>query len=110
MTVHVSEAVRDEVSSIAQRYNTKPSRYGSAFLDEFQAALRAIEANPRLHSPAEDGRPGHEDRECYIERFQQRVIFTIIGENVYVLTVVHATRRPGAWHRNLPIDPQPEST
>ena len=105
MTLHVSGAARDEINGIARWYDSQPSQYGSDFLDEVQAALLAIEANPRQYSPAEDGRPGCEDREYYIARFKQRVIFTIQGENVYLLTVVHADRREGSWHRRVPTDP-----
>lgn len=110
MTLHVSEAARDEINGIARWYDTQPSRYGSEFLDEVQAALLAIERNPWLCSLAEDGRPGHEDREYYIQRFKQRVIFMIIGDDVFLLTVVHASRREGSWHRNLPTDPPAEAT
>ena len=104
MNFHVSEAVRDEFNGIARWYDTKPSRYGNAFLDEVHAALVAIEQNPRLHPPVGDGRPGCEDREFYIARFKQRVIFTIMGEDVFVLCVVHASRKEGSWHRRVPTD------
>jgi plasmid stabilization system protein ParE len=101
MRLHVSEAARGEINGIARWYDDQPSRYGSAFLDEIAAALRAIEVNPRLYGLADDGRPGCEDRELFIARFKQRVIFTIDREEAYLLTVVHASRKEGAWHRNL---------
>ena len=101
MTLHVSDAARDEINGIAQWYDAQPTRYGSAFLDEVQAALLAIEAAPRSYPLAEDGRPGFEDREYFIARFKQRVIFTIRGEDAFLLTVVHADRREGSWHRRL---------
>ena len=104
MIVHVSEEVRYEFNGIAAWYDNQPSRYGSAFLDEVGAALIAIEQNPRAHPPAEDCRPGCEDREYFIERFKQRVIYTIDNDEVFVLTVVHANRRPGAWHRRASTD------
>jgi len=110
MALHVSEAAREEILGIAHWYDQQPSRYGSAFLEEVEAGLLAIEANPRLYPLAEDGRPGHEDREYYITRFKQRVIFAVVGEDAFVLTVVHASRREGAWRRNLPTDPPPETT
>ncbi len=109
MTVHVSAAVRDETIRIARWYNTQPGCYGSCFLDEFEAALERIERGPRSCPPAEDGRDGHEDREYFIARFEQRVIFTVAGDDAYVLTVVHASRDERAWHRNLPEDLTPGS-
>jgi hypothetical protein len=110
MTVHVSGEVRERVYAVARWYDAQQGQYGAAFLDEFQAALLRIESAPRACSPSEDGRPGHEDREFFIERFKQRVIFTIVGEDAYVLAVVHASRREGAWHRNLPTDLPPETS
>jgi plasmid stabilization system protein ParE len=104
MNVRVSETVRNRVAAIAQWYNTQPSRYGLAFLDEFERALEYIQNNPRACSRAEDGREETEDREFFIARFQQRVIFTIVNEEAYVLAVVHASRQEGAWQRNLPED------
>ena len=104
MNVTVSEVVRDEFNGLAQWYDAQPSKYGRAFLEEVQVALSAIEQNPRAHPPAEDGRPGCEDREYFIERFKQRVIFTVEGDDVYIHTVAHANRRPGSWHRQASSD------
>lgn len=109
MRLHVSQAARDELNGIAHWYDEQPSHYGSEFLGEGEAALLAIETNPRLYGLAEDGWPGCEDRQFYIARFKQRVIFTIRGEEAYLLTVVHASRKEGAWHRQLPTKPPPES-
>lgn len=101
MSLRVSERVREELKGIARWYDDQPSRYGSEFLKEVEAALLAIEANPRLYSLAQDGRPGCEDREYYIARFKQRVIYTIVGDEVWLLTVVHASRREDAWHADV---------
>jgi hypothetical protein len=67
-------------------------------------------ASPQQYSPVEDGIPGLEIREFFIERFKQRVIFQVSGEDVLVVAVTHASRREGAWHRNLPTDLPPETT
>jgi plasmid stabilization system protein ParE len=105
MRFRVSEQARDEAAGIARWYNDRPGRYGAAFLDEFEKALTEIAANPRLHPPAEDGRDGCEDREYFITRFKQRVVYTIDDDGVLVLAVVHASRRPGSWYRRLPPAP-----
>jgi len=49
-----------------------------------------------------DGVPDREIREYYIERFQQRVIYLMTGDDVLVVAIVHASRREGSWHGNLP--------
>jgi hypothetical protein len=63
----------------------------------------------RGRTPAEDGRPGQEDREFYIERFKQRVIYTIVGNDAFLLTVVHASRYEGAWQGNHSPTPPTET-
>jgi plasmid stabilization system protein ParE len=104
MNFRVTEAARDEAAGIARWYNDRPGRYGAAFLDEFEGALAAIAAHPRHHSLAEDGREGHEDREYFIARFKQRVVFTIDHNGITVLSVIHSSRKPGTWFRRLPPD------
>lgn len=94
-------AVADVIATIAA-YDRKPGRYGAAFESEVDAAFVRIAASPRLHSPVEDGIPDREIREYFIERFKQRVIYLITGEDVLVVAVVHASRRPGSWQRRLP--------
>jgi plasmid stabilization system protein ParE len=110
MKLHISEAARDEINGIARWYDQQPSRYGSAFLDEIEAALLAIRATPRACGLAGDGRPGCEDREYYIARFKQRVIFTIMNETAYLLTVVHASRKEGRWQESLPPNERTETS
>jgi hypothetical protein len=98
MNVRVSELVRDEVAGIARWHNIQPARLGSDFLDAFEKALNDIEAAPYLHGVADDGRIGHEDREFFMPRFKQRVIYNIAGDVVRVIAIVHSSRKPGIWH------------
>jgi len=102
MSFTVSDVATADVMRARRQYDTKPEQNGAAFEDDVQAAFVRIAAMPRLYSPVEDGVPGREVREYFIERFQQRVIYLVTGEDVLVVAVVHATRREGAWHRNLP--------
>lgn len=110
MSFDVSVSARDDVAAAIRVYNSHPERNGEALRVEVGAAFVRIAAMPRLYSPVEDGVPGREVREYFIERFQQRVIYAMNGDNVLVVAVVHATRREGAWHRNLPTDPPAETT
>lgn len=101
MTFRVSQAARGDIARTARWYDGQPGRYGSAFLDEIDAAFKAILANPRIHSPVEDGIEGYEVREFFIARFQQRVIFWMTESETLVVSVVHATRREGSWHDSI---------
>ena len=102
MSLTVSAEAREDVARAIRDSNSRPDRNGEVLRAEVEEAFVRIAATPRQFSPAEDGVPGREYREFFIERFQQRVIYLVTGEDVLVVAVVHATRREGAWHRNLP--------
>ena len=104
MSVTVSPNAQAEATATALWYDSQPSRYGDAFNDELLAAIRKIGENPRMHPLVEDGIPGREIREFFIERFEQRVIYVVTGDDALVVTIVHASRRPGSWHRRMPPD------
>src|SRR5262245_21876221 len=110
MSFRISEAADQDVVAATRFYNSQPTRYGAAFRTAFAAAARAIAANPRLYAPVEDGIPDREMREYFIERFGQRVIYLVTGDDVLVVAVVHASRKEGSWHRRLPTDPPTEAS
>jgi plasmid stabilization system protein ParE len=110
MSVVVSPAAQADTIAAALAYDRQPGQYGNAFNEEVRDAIRRIGEGPRQYSPVEDGIPGLEIREYFVERFKQRVIYLVTGEDVLVVAVVHATRWVGAWHRNLPTDLLPETT
>lgn len=102
MNFDISEAAREDAAAAIRVYNSKPGRHGAAFQAEFGHAVAAIASNPQLYPLVEDGIPGLEIREYFIERFRQRVIYLISGNDVLVVAVVHSNRREGTWHGNLP--------
>jgi plasmid stabilization system protein ParE len=104
MSLQILASADADVVAAVRAYDAKPGKYGKALKAEFTAAVRAIAANPRIHSPCEDGIAGHEFREFFIARFQQRVIYLVRGDDVLVVAVVHATQNEGAWHRKVPTD------
>jgi plasmid stabilization system protein ParE len=104
MSLIVSDEATADVTAASRQYDMKPGRYGKAFEDEFERAAAKIGDTPRLYSLVEDGVPSREIREYFIERFKQRVIYLVTGEDVLVVAVVHADRREGSRHRNLPTD------
>ncbi|AWM41142.1 Plasmid stabilization system protein [Gemmata obscuriglobus] len=110
MSAVVSPAAQADTMAIALWYDQQPGRYGTAFNEAVRSAIRAISDAPRQFPPAEDAPTGREFREYFIERFQRRVIYQVRGEDVLVVAVIHSSRRPGAWHRNLPADPPSETT
>ncbi|MDY3558836.1 type II toxin-antitoxin system RelE/ParE family toxin [Gemmata sp. JC673] len=110
MSFAVSPAASADVIATSAAYDRKPGRYGQEFENEVDVAFLRIAETPRTFPLVEDDVPGREVREFFIERFQQRVIYQVRGEDVLVVAVIHASRRPGAWHRSLPADPPSETT
>jgi plasmid stabilization system protein ParE len=110
MNFTVSPAATADVIAASAAYDRKPSLYGRAFENEVDVAFARIAESPRLYSPVEDGISGREIREYFIERFKQRVIYLMTGDDVLVVAVVHASRRERAWHGNVPTDPPPEAS
>ncbi|HEY1189303.1 MAG TPA: type II toxin-antitoxin system RelE/ParE family toxin [Gemmata sp.] len=109
MSVVVSPTAQADVVATALWYEQQPGRHGDAFNDAVRDAIRAIGSAPQRFPLVEDGVPKREIREFFIERFRRRVIYQVNGNDVLVLAVVHASRRPGAWHRNIPTDPPAET-
>lgn len=102
MTVTASPLALEDVDAAVVRLDRERAGHGDAMNALFAAALREIGRMPRRFPRAEDGPPGIECREAFIERFEYRVIFTFASaDTVEVLAVVHARRKPAAWHRRL---------
>jgi plasmid stabilization system protein ParE len=106
----VSPGATADVIAGSAAYDRQPGQYGAAFEAEVEQAYTRIAESPRMYSPVEDGIAGLELREYFIERFQQRVIYQVSGNDVLIVAVIHASRKEGAWHRNLPTDPPSETT
>jgi hypothetical protein len=101
MTYRILYGARQDALAAEARLEREHPGYGDAFADEFVAAVRAVLDRPRLHPPAADAPPGYEVREHLIRRFNYRVIYAILDDEILFVTVVHAHRRPRSWHRRL---------
>lgn len=74
---------------------------GDDFYEDFQLAIAAIHANPRMYARTEDGPNEPENREYYIVRFKYRVIYAIWKDEAVIVAVLHAHRQPGFWQGRL---------
>lgn len=77
------------------------SGWGEAFEEELRNALQAIASTPRSHPRTEDGPREPEIREYYIGRFELRVIFAFWNEELVLLAIIHAKRKPARWQHRL---------
>lgn len=107
MRFRVLKAARTDAQAAGRRLEREERGFGRRFAGEFRRATAAIRANPRLHSPTEDGPDGYETREFFIALFNYRVIYLIQNNEAVVVAVVHAARPPGIWVSRLDELPNP---
>jgi plasmid stabilization system protein ParE len=77
-------------------YEQRTAGLGSDFLDEVLRAFGRIEATPAawplLEGPV---------RRCLIERFPYAVYYRLEPDEIFVLSVMHGKKKPGAWRRRV---------
>ena len=78
-------------------YENEQSGLGDDFLDELHACYERILRFPLGYQSLDDG-----IRRALLRRFPYGVYFTVDGDAVVVLTVLHARRDPAEWQRRRP--------
>ena len=76
--------------------NVESPGLGEIFLDDIQHAIALITFYPEI-APIAKGRA----RRKVLRRFPYSLIYSVVGEEVRILAVMHHHRRPFYWrHRN----------
>jgi plasmid stabilization system protein ParE len=70
---------------------------GSELLDEVQATLPLIGTRPHSFPRLQDVDATLEIRRALLARFPYALVFLVREDEVRVLAVAHAKRRPGYW-------------
>lgn len=95
--LHVLREARGEGIEASKWYEDQRSGLGDQFLDELQAAIERISESPSSFAMLEQYSGRHDVRRCRLKRFPYGVIFFIRGDDVVVVAVCHARRRPLYW-------------
>jgi plasmid stabilization system protein ParE len=90
-----------EAETASTFYESNRADLGSAFLDELDATIQRIVANPRAWQVL-DG----EIRRCRLRRFPYGVVYTIEDESILIISVMHLHRHPLSWRQNLSSESQ----
>ncbi len=89
------EALAD-MAEASSFYEQRTEGLGSDFLDEVASAFAHIalapEAWPRLEGCV---------RRCLVERFPYGIYYRLDAEEIFVLSVMHGKKKPGAWRGRL---------
>jgi len=86
-----------EATQAALWYDAQRVGLGAEFLDELQLAVERIQT-----APLEQGRLelylGEQDiRRCLLRRFPYLVIYRVASDELVIVAVAHARRRPNFW-------------
>jgi toxin ParE1/3/4 len=89
-----SPLVASDVEAAYEWYESEESGLGIEFLDELRGAYHRIADGPLKY---QELRPNL--RRALTKRFPYAIYFSIEGEAVVVLAVLHARRDPAEWQR-----------
>ena len=96
MTYRLLASAAREVKEAARYYEERVPGLGFEFISEVRAAIRRILAHPKAWCPLDD-----EFRRCRTSRFPYGLIYTIEGEDILIVSVMHLHRHPDTWRKNL---------
>lgn len=94
----VAAAASEEWVAATRWYEERRPGLGGQFHDAVVAAIAMVEGHPEIGSPRAGRVP---TRELMLARFPYKVIYRVRTDDVYVVAVAHAKRRPGYWQRRL---------
>ena len=95
--IHFRPAAAREFATDFRHYeNDYPGR-GDRFVAAVDVVLRDIAEHPERYPLLQEP----DLRSAKVKKFPYRVVYVIIGEDVDVIAVAHAMRRPGYWRRRL---------
>lgn len=81
-----------EISDSFQWYQAQSNGLGTKFIEELEDAFHSIQALPNTWPPM-----GKSHRRYILSRFPYSVIYTLMNEQILVVTIMHNHRKPGYW-------------
>jgi hypothetical protein len=95
--VKFAPEVWGELAEAALWYEGRQKGLGADLLAEIEATLPLLGDRPRSFPRLLDVAPTLEVRRALLARFPYALVFLVRSEEVRVLAVAHAKRRPGYW-------------
>jgi plasmid stabilization system protein ParE len=95
--LRVLEAARREANAATVWYMERSQAAARRFRDELLAGLASAASAPLSHPVYMQ-----ETRRVFLKRFPYFIVYFVGREEIYVVAIAHARRRPGYWeHRVL---------
>lgn len=95
--IRFAPEVWSELAEAALWYEAKKEGLGADLLAEIDVTLPLLVMRPRSFPRLRDVDPALEIRRALLARFPYALVFLVRGDEVRVLAVAHAKRRPGYW-------------
>lgn len=85
-----------DIEAAFQWYEGEEAELGYEFLEELRAAYQRIQNGPLKYQVLRSG-----IRRAITKRFPYAIYFSIEGDVIVVLAVIHAARDPAVWQRRI---------
>ncbi|HSO39374.1 MAG TPA: type II toxin-antitoxin system RelE/ParE family toxin [Labilithrix sp.] len=95
------EQALEEIRSATEWYDRQRRGLGDEFLDTLDALVMQLADAPGLGGRLPGAAPDCVARRVLLTRFPYVVVFVEVDDEVRVISVMHAKRRPGYWMRRL---------
>ncbi|HJY85135.1 MAG TPA: type II toxin-antitoxin system RelE/ParE family toxin [Candidatus Binatia bacterium] len=96
----VDPAAEEELRAAVAWYEMQRRGLGARFFTEVGRVLDLILRHPGIGSPVPRVRAEYGTRRVPLRRFPYFVVYREQGEEIHVVAVAHASRKPGYWrHR-----------
>ncbi len=91
-TLKFHPEVADEISAAYWWYQEQAEGLGDDFLNELESAYQAVVEFSETWSLFQKG-----SRRYLLPRFPFSVIYRVKGDSIFVVAVMHNSRKPGYW-------------
>ena len=99
MRVRVLSPATEEITAAALWFDSQSPGLGGQFWQSVDKLLGQIEENPFRFGKSEFATPEIDFRFAMVPRFKYVVHFAIDSEEVLIIAIGHAARKPGYWLR-----------
>ena len=97
MNLRVLSIAETEAAEAISWYEKRQPGLGADFLLEYERVLSQIERNPGRYSKLETIKTDRDIHRFLLHRFPYYVVYEVVPDEVVVLAVCHASRRPNYW-------------
>jgi plasmid stabilization system protein ParE len=95
----IDPAAEEELRAAVAWYEMQRRGLGARFFAEVGRVLDLILRHPGIGSPVPRVRAQYGTRRVPLRRFPYFIVYREQGEEIQVIAVAHASRKPGYWRR-----------